>query len=75
MKIYVVYFEDFTISGPTGILGVYNSKDLAEKRAKDFALHYIRSDSRGPLGETWVTEHELNKPIIGCAEEAFEKED
>ena len=72
MIIYVVYFEDFTISGQTGILGVYDSKDLAEKRAKDFAEHYIRSDSEGPLGETWVTEHELNKSIIGCLEEAFD---
>lgn len=71
MKIYIVYFEDFTISGQTGILGVYDSKDLAEKRAKDFAEYYIKSDSKGPLGETWVMEHELNKSIIGCAEEAF----
>lgn len=75
MKIYVVYFEDFTIGGQTGILGVYNSKDLAEKRTKDFTLHYIRCDSRGPLGEAWVTEHELNKPIVGCVEEAFGMED
>lgn len=73
-KVYIVMWDDYTISGDGGLLGVYDNKDAAEKRAKEFSDNYIGSDEEGPLGVAYVVEYSLNEKIPGCPAEAYEME-
>ena len=71
--LYTAWYEDFTIGDPgTHLLGVYDSKEAAEKRVTDFTNKWIKSDEKGPLGEAWVSETILNENQPGNAEEAYE---
>ena len=71
MKLYVAMYDDFTIGDPgTHVLGIYDTKEAAEKRADEYFKEYIKSDDCGPLGNTWVIECDLNKKWPGSAIEA-----
>lgn len=71
MKVYVVEFTDFTISEESGILGIYDNFESAQKRADDFSEHFIKYDAKGPLGKTEVFAYEVNQAVPGCAGEAY----
>lgn len=75
MKVFVAEFEDYTISGHSGILGIYDNFKDAQKRADDFSKHFIRSDAKGPLGKAEVIAYDMNQALPGCAAEACEMEE
>ena len=75
MKVYVVEFEDYTISEESGILGIYDNFESAQKRADDYSKRFIRSDEKGPLGKTEVIVYEVNQAVPGCAGEAMSMEE
>lgn len=71
-KLYAAWYEDFTIGNPgIHLLGIYDSKEAAEKRATDYKNRWIKSDSKGSLGEVWVCEMTLNEDCPGNPEEAW----
>lgn len=74
MKVYVVEFEDYTISEESGILGIYDNFEDAQKRADDFTKHFIKSDEKGPLGKVEVIVYDMNQAVPGCAGEAMSME-
>lgn len=74
-KVYIAMWDDYTISGDGGLLGVYDNKDAAKKRAKEFSDNYISSDEKGPLGTAYVMECNLNEKIPGCPNEAYEMDE
>ena len=75
MTVYVAEFEDFTIAGESGILGIYDNLENALKRADYFSEHFIKYDAKGPLGKTEVFAYEVNKAVAGCAGEAMSMEE
>lgn len=75
MKVYVVEFTDLTIAGESGILGIYDNFESAQKRADDYSKRFIRSDEKGPLGKTEVIVYEVNQAVAGCAGEAMSMEE
>lgn len=70
--VYIVNFVDYTISGSDCILGVYDNKEDAQKRANDFTKSYIRSDDRGPLGKAEVVAYVINEAVPGNAAESYD---
>lgn len=74
MKVYVVEFEDYTISEESGILGIYDNFEDAQKRADDFTKQFIKSDEKGPLGKVEVIVYDMNQAVVCCAAEAYSKE-
>ena len=72
-KLYTAWYEDFTIGNPgTHLLGIYDSKEAAEKRVANYTNDWIKSDKEGPLGEAWVCEMTLNEDCPGNPAEAWE---
>ena len=69
--VYVVEFIDYTIAGGSCILGIYDNKDDAQKRADIFTKTYIKSDKKGPLGKAEVIAYKLNEAVPGNAGEAY----
>ena len=76
MKLHVAIYTDYT-TNDTGdhILGIYDTKEKAEKRAKEYSESWIKEDDDGPLGKTYVMETTINEQIPGCPEEAYSMED
>ncbi len=74
MKLYMAMWTDYITGGKGALLGIYDNKEAAEKRAEEFSKKYIDSDKEGPLGNAYVSEITLNEDVPGCVGEAYDME-
>ena len=78
MKVYVVEFTDPTDCRESGILGIYDNLEDAQKRVDNFSKHLIKKGSlkliqQAVLGKTEIIAYDMNQAVFCCAAEVMEE--